>query len=149
MKNKKYTEGQNLSRELHSNLMLATTIIAMLGFVVLMLIYMGMRNPSVMSLATGAARFGGIAAWFAAALLAFNSVKKQKKYFLEYIIYLIIMGFGLTFMFNAPFSMNFMYKHNITNWARNSVIALVALSGVFFVASIAFHGVLASVRKKK
>ncbi len=128
--------------------MLITTIIAMLGFVVLMLIYMGMRNPSLINLALSAARAGGVAAWICAAAMAFNSVKNHKKYFLEYIVYLIIMGFGLTFMFNAPFSMNFMYTHKINNWARNTIIALGALSAVFFIASVACHAVLAGSRKK-
>ena len=149
MNKKNSGNRQEVSRELHSNLMLVTTTVAMLGFVILMLIYMAMKNPALLNLATGAARFGGIAAWIVAALLAFNSVKKSKKYFLEYIVYCLIMGFGLTFMFNVPFSMAFIYKHNITNWAHNTLIALFALTGVFFAISVAWHGVLASPKRGK
>lgn len=150
MKKKNAGNRQEVSCELHSNLMLVTTSVAMLGIVVLMIIYMAMKNPSLITLATGAARFGGIAAWIAAALLAFNGVKKNKKYFVEYMVYCLIMGFGLTFMFNVPFfARYFVFKYNITNWAHNSLIALTALTGVFFAVSIVCHGVLASPKRKK
>ena len=82
MKNKENKNAKNLSCELHSNLMLVTTVVAMVVFVVLMLIYMGMRNPALISLATGAASFGGLISWITAAALAYNSIKKHKKYFL-------------------------------------------------------------------
>lgn len=150
MDNKNTNTKIDVSRELHSNLMLVTTSVAMIGFVVLMLIYMAMKNPGLIALATGTARFGGIAACAVAALLAFNSVKHNKKYFIEYMIYCLIMGFGLTFMFSVPFfAMPLVLKFNITNWAHNSLIVLMALTGVFFVVSIICHGVLASPKRKK
>ena len=60
------------------------------------------------------------------------------------------MGFGLTFMFNVPFfAMPLVLKFNITNWAHNTLIVLMALTGVFFVISVACHGVLASPKRKR
>ncbi len=147
MKNKENKNAKNLSCELHSNLMLVTTVVAMVVFVILMLIYMGMRNPALISLATGAASFGGMISWITAAALAYNSIKKHKKYFLEYIIYLIITGFVFAFMFNVPFSMVFMNKHHLTNWAHDSLLALTIVNGVFFVVSVIFHAVYANPKK--
>ena len=147
--NKKKADNLNVSRELHSNLMIVSTLIAMIGFAVLMIIYMTMRNPSLVGFTTTLPAVGGFVAWVTAAYLAFKAVKENKKYFLEYIIYCIIMGFGLTFMFNVPrFISVILYNNGIIDTARITLKALVALTGVFFVVSVAVHGVLASPKRK-
>ena len=138
--------NNTMSKELHSNLMLVTTTIAMLCFGAIMLIFMGMRNAAIPEFTTVCSRVSAVAAWVAAAVMAYKAVKKGKKYFLEYIIYLIIMGFGFVFMFNMPTV--FYVKFHITNWANLSLQVLTVLTGVFFVASVVCHGVLASRAKR-
>lgn len=148
MKNKdNKNKIKNISCELHSNLMLITTVISMLIFVVLMLIYMGMRNPALVSLAVNSAKYGSVATWITAAALAYSSIKKHSKYYLEYIVYLIVAGFVLVFMFNVPFSMVFLNKHHITDWAHKSLIILTAANSIFFVVSVICHAVFANNKK--
>lgn len=144
---KKIKDTKNILCELHSNLMLATTVVAMLVFVILMIIYMGMKNPALAETAIGAAKFGSVLCWVATAILAYNSIKKHTKYLLEYIVYLIVAGFVFLFMFNAPFNGFFMVKHGLNNWAHDSLIVLTVLNGIFFVVSVVIHGVFAN-RKK-
>lgn len=149
MNKKKADNNLNISRELHSNLMIVSTLISMIGFALLMIIYMTMRNPSLLSLTTTLPSVGGLVAWISAAILAYKAVKEKKKYFLEYIIYCIIMGFGLTFMFNVPrFISVLLYNNGIVDVARITLIGLVALTGLFFVGSVVWHGVLASPKRK-
>jgi len=148
MNKKRADNKKNVSYELHSNLMIATTLLAMAGFAVLMMINMSMRTPHLAMLSLRIASVGGVIAFAVAALLAYKAVKHNKKHFLEYIIYCIILGFGLTFMFNVPpFLVNFVYKNSI-NWGSSSLAALMIVTAVFFVVSVAWHGVLASPRKK-
>ena len=152
MKNRKNTDKQakHLMCELHSNLMLVTTTFAMLGFVVLMLIYMGMKNPTQSGLATSTAQVSGILSWIAAAVMAVRSVKSHKRFLCEYVVYLIIMGFGLTFMFNIPMMLMGLvyYRLHITNWAQLVHFGLSVVTGVFFAVSIIWHGILANPKRK-
>ena len=74
--------NNTMSKELHSNLMLVTTTIAMLCFVAIMLIFMGMRNAAIPEFTTVCSRVSAVAAWVAAAVMAYKAVKKGKKYFL-------------------------------------------------------------------
>lgn len=146
MKNKKTADRRHLSCELHSNLMLVTTTVAMICFVALMLIYMGMRNSSLPEFTTACSRVSAVAAWAAAAVMAVKAVKRKVSYFTEYIIYLVVMGFGFMFMFNMPV---FLYtRFHITNWAGLSIRALTVLTGIFFAVSVVCHGILANRGKK-
>ena len=137
----------NISRELHSNLKLFTTSLTMISFVVIMLIYMGLKNPALNNTAINTSRIGGAASWIAAAFLAFHSVRGRKKYFVEYVIYLMIMGFGFTFMFNVPAIIFFNF--NVGNlWARNTLIVLCAVTAIFFFISVIWHAILAAGKGK-
>ena len=147
--NKKKTDTKHVSQELHSNLMITTTFFAMVGFALLMVISMSMRNYNLVMLTIKIATIGGIAAFAVAAYLAYRAVKNKFTYLLEYIIYCMILGFGLTFMFNVPaFLVNFVMKYSIS-WASYSLAGLMILTGVFFVGSVAWHGVLASPKRRK
>lgn len=137
-----------LSRELHSNLMIGSTFAAMIGFVVLLLINTASKNPSLYDITVSASVWSGVASWVIAAVFAYKAVKEGKKYFLEYIIYSLLMGFGLFFMHNVPFfALSFVLKFGI-QWAQWTFRVLLALTGVFFFGSIAWHGIMASHRVK-
>lgn len=143
----KNTNKNNLSKELHSNLMLVSTSVAMICFVALMLIYMGMKNTALPEFTTSCSRVCAIVVWVSAAVMAYRAVKRKKSYLLEYVVYFILMGFGFMFMFNMP---AFLYvKFHITNWATMVFRTLMVLTGLFFAGSVAIHGVLASKVKKK
>ena len=65
--NKKKTDNKHVSQELHSNLVITTTFFAMVGFALLMVISMSMRNYNLVMLTIKIATFGGIAAFAVAA----------------------------------------------------------------------------------
>ena len=119
--NKKKT-NKNVSQELHSNLMITTTFFSMVGFALLMVISMSMRNYNLAMLTIKIASFGGVVAFAVSAYLAYMAVKNKFTYLLEYIIYCMILGFGLIFMFNVPgFLVNFVMKNNITWFITTAV----------------------------
>lgn len=136
--------------EHHSNLALITTALAMISFVILMLIYMGERNPARIDLAIGTSKFAAAGLWIASAILAVQSVRKSHKYLIEYIVYMIVLGFGLFFMYDMGFlyhifgGTTFAYK-----WARNLFKVLSVISAVYFLISVIWHVVLATPRKSK
>ena len=92
MKNKKATSRQikNAYCEHHSNLALLTAAVAMVAFMVLLVIYMGeFQNMNYYSyqkleMSRGVSVGVGVASWIAAAVLSFVSVRKKKKYLVEY-----------------------------------------------------------------
>ncbi len=153
MKNRKPTNKQikNETCEHHSNLALITTVVAMISFVVLMIVYMGDHNPARIEMAFTASRVCAAGFWIAAAVLAVKSVRSRIKYLLEYIIYMIIVGFGLMFMYNMP---HFVYEllegtKIGMNWARAIFKGLSLLSVVYFLTSVIWHLVLATPRSAK
>jgi len=153
MKNRKPTNKQmkNERCEHHSNLALITTVVAMISFVVLMIVYMGDHNPSRIEMAFTASRVCSVGYWVAAAILAVKSVKTGAKHLLEYIIYMIIVGFGLMFMYNMPhFAYELLEGTRLgMNWARAIFKGLSLLSVVYFLTSVIWHLVLATPKRGK
>lgn len=153
MKTRKLTDKRikMLKCEHHSNLALMTTVIALTSFVVLMLVYMGDHSAARVGMAIGASRLCGIAFWIAAAAFAVNAVRKNKKYLIEYIIYMIILGFGLFFMYSMPSFIYPVIEGTIiaSNWARGIFRVLAVGSVVYFIISVGYHLVLATPGKNK
>ena len=151
MKTRKPTDKQirNERCEHHSNLALLTTVVAMIGLVVLMFVYMGDHNSANIGLVISASKYCAAAAWIGAAVFAWNAVSKKKKYLLEYIIYLLVLGAGLFFMYSMP---DFVYElikgtYLSRNWAR-SIFKVTAISLVVYsLVSLVWHVILATPRK--
>lgn len=156
MKNKKATSRQikNAYCEHHSNLALLTAAVAMVAFMVLLVIYMGeFQNMNYYSyqkleMSRGVSVGVGVASWVAAAVLSFVSVRKKKKYLVEYIVYAVVIGFGLFFLYQ-PGNLGFIFKLVQKTsfgfaWTRNSYKLLCILSAVYFVVSIVWHSVLST-----
>jgi len=153
MKIRKPTEKKMkvLKYEHHSNLALLTTVIALISFVVLMLVYMGDRTPQRIDMAIGASKFCAIGFWVAAAIFAVNAVRKNKRYLLEYIIYMIILGFGLFFMYSMPAFIYSLIKDTMLglNWARAIFRVLSVGAVVYSIVSVLCHVILATPKKNK
>ena len=143
MKHEKY--------ERHSNLALLTTVMAMVGFVVLMFVYIGERNPAHWMLVRNASKVCAVVFWIAAASFAVNAVKKKKKFLLEYIIYTIIIGFGLFFMYIRPRFLATIVEGTYleSNWASGVFKGISILLVIYSFISIAWHVILATPRKSK
>lgn len=153
MKIKKSTNKQlrNERCEHHSNLALFTTVMAMIGFVVLMFVYIGDHNPSNIGLAQTASKYCAAAFWVAAAFTSYNAVRKKRKYLIEYIIYMLVLGFGLFFMYSMPDFVYEMIKGTYFggNWARGVFKVLSVSLVIYSLVSIMYHIVLATPAKKK
>ena len=137
--------------ERHSNLALLTTVMAMVGFVVLMFVYIGERNPAHWSLVRNMSKICAVIFWIAAAAFAVNAVKKKKPFLAEYVIYTIIIGFGLFFMYTRPgFLRNVLEGTYLQeNWASGIFKGVSILLVIYAVVSIAWHVILATPRKSK
>lgn len=137
--------------EHHSNLALVTTVMAMIGFVSLMFVYIGEHNAAGASMIVAGSRYLAIAYWIAAAITAYRAVKKSKKYLAEYIAFLIVFGFGLFFMHAMPEFVYDIVKGTYVggNWARVVFKALSVILVVYFVVGVAWHVFLATPRKGK
>lgn len=149
MNNKKNANKNNY--EHHSNMALLTTVIALVSFVVLMIVYMGDHSPQKAEMAVAASKFCAVVYWLIAALLSYNAVRKGKKYLAEYIVYMIIMGFGLLFMYNMPMFAYELLKDTFiaTNWARVIFRVLAIGSVIYSAVSIGYHMFLATPRRTK
>jgi hypothetical protein len=143
MKHEKY--------ERHSNLALLTTVMAMVGFVVLMFVYIGERNPSHWLLVRNLSKVCAVVFWIVAAAFAVNSVKKKKKFLVEYVIYTIIIGFGLFFMYTRPSFLRPIVEGTYLqqNWASGVFKIIAVMLVIYSFVSIAWHIVLATPRKSK
>ena len=139
------------SYEHHSNMALLTTVIALASFVVLMIVYMGDHSPQRVEMAIGASKFCAVLYWLISAVLSYSVVKKGKKYLTEYIVYMIITGFGLFFMYNMPMFMYELLKDTIiaTNWARGIFRVLAIGSVIYSGVSIGYHMFRATPRRTK
>lgn len=136
--------------EHHSNLTLVTTAVAMITFVVLLIIYRGESNYLMIDMATSMATAIPVITWIAAAILAVKAVKTKKKYMAEYIIYMIVMPFGLFFMYNMPaFAIKLMNKIGVAYSSRIILKAEAIVAAVYFVVSLTWHIILATPRKSK
>ncbi len=137
--------------EHHSNLALITTVMAMAGFVMLMFVYIGEHNPANVELAMAASRYFGVALWIGAAAFAYNAVKKKKKHLIEYVIYTLILGFGLFFMYNRPNIFVNIVEGTFFegNWA-SGVFRVLSVSLVLYaLVSIIWHACLGNPTGKK
>lgn len=139
MKNKKNAVIN--SYEHHSNMALLTTVIALASFVVLMIVYMGDHSAQKAEMAIGASKICAVIYWLGASVLSYNAVKRGKKYLVEYIIYMLITGFGLFFMYNMPMFVYELLKDTViaTNWARAIFRVLAVGSVVYSGISIGYH----------
>lgn len=137
--------------EQHSNLALFTTVMAMVGFVVLMFVYMGERNPANWLLVRNASKVCGLIFWICAAFFAVNAVKKRKKYLAEYVIYTVILGFGLFFMYTRPVFLRTLVEGTYFdgNWAGGVFKLISVMLVVYSFVSIAWHVILATPRKSR
>ena len=137
--------------ERHSNLALLTTVMAMVGFVVLMFVYIGERNPAHWLLVRNASKICAVTFWIAAASFALNAVKKKKPFLAEYVIYTIIIGFGLFFMYTRPMFMRSLVEGTYLqeNWAGGIFKGMSILLVIYSVISIAWQVILATPRKSK
>ncbi len=149
MKNKKNASINNY--EHHSNMALLTTVIALVSFVVLMVVYMGDHSPQRVEMAIGASKLCAVLYWAGAAVLSFNAVKRGKGYLAEYIVYMIIIGFGLFFMYNMPMFVYELLKDTViaTNWARGIFRVLAVGSVIYSGVSIGYHMFRATPRRTK
>lgn len=149
MKNKKNSSINNY--EHHSNMALLTTVIALASFVVLMIVYMGDHSPQKAEMVVGASKLCAVIYWLISAFLAFGAVKKGKKYLAEYIVYMIITGFGLFFMYNMPMFIYELVKDTViaTNWARGIFRVLAIGSVIYSGVSIGYHMYRATPRRTK
>lgn len=137
---------KNIKYEHHSNLALITTVMAMIGFVVLLFVYVGQHNIANPELVVNGTLYCGVAAWIGAAIFAFNAVKKGKKYLTEYIVYLLVLGFGLFFMYNQPDFVAPLVKGTYFEykWAKGLFSVLSFGVVIYSVTSIAWHVILAT-----
>ena len=137
--------------EHHSNMALLTTVISLISFAVLMLVYIGDHAPQKMELAITASKVCAVLYWITAAIFAVKAVRQSRRYLAEYIVYMIFVGFGLVFMYNMPIFVYNIIKNTIiaSNWARAVFWGLTVVSVVYAVVSIAWHIILATPRRKK
>lgn len=144
MKNNRQIKNERC--EHHSNLALVTTVVAMIGFVSLMFVYIGEHNSANALAIITASCYLGIAYWVAAALTAYRAVKKAHKYLVEYVVFLLVFGFGFFFMHNMPeFVYNIIAGTALAgNWARSVFKALAILLAAYFVVSVGWHVILAT-----
>ncbi len=160
MKNKNVVkkEQKTVYCEHHSNLALLTTAVAMIAFMVLMLIYMGIVqgerfSQSKFEMALAIAPVAGVICWLLAAVLGVIIVGKKKTYLIEYFIYSLIMGFALFFLFQPGklgFLFDWLYPTGIfAAWSVNAFWGISILSAVYFVVSIVWHSILGTPKKGK
>ena len=139
-------ERKNERCEHHSNLALVTTVMAMIGFVSLMFVYIGEHNSANAAAIVTGSCYLGVAYWVAAALTAYRAVNKGHKYLLEYIVFLLVFGFGFFFMHAMPaFVYNMIAGTALAgNWARNVFKFLAVILGAYFIVSVGWHVILAT-----
>lgn len=139
------------SYEHHSNMALLTTVISLITFAVLMLVYIGDHSPQKIELAITSSKVCAVLYWIVAAILAVKAVRGGRKYLAEYVVYMIFIGFGLVFMYNMPMFVYAIIKNTIiaTNWARAVFRGLMIVAVLYAGVSIGWHIVLATPRRKK
>lgn len=144
------TQMKKANYEHHSNLSLITTTVAMISGVVLLLIYRGESNYLMIDMAMSLATVIPVISWIAAAILAVKAVRTKKKWMAEYITYMIVMPFGLFFMYNMPdFAIKLLTKMGIVYSSRLVIKLEAIVTAIYFVVSLAWHIVLATPRKAK
>ena len=151
LKKASYSSIKNERCEHHSNLALATTVVAMVCFVVLMFIYMSSHNPGGAVRPSEISVAGAVISWITAAILAYNSVRKGKKYLLEYIVLLLVFGLGLFVMYDRPGFIRALVEGTYfqSNWARGIFKIVSVCLVAYSLVSIAWHIILATPRKSK
>ena len=160
MKNKNVANKQqkNVLCEHHSNLALLTTAVAMIAFMVLMVIYMGLMQGERFSqtkfdMALAIAPVAGVICWILAAVIGVVIAVKKKSYLVEYFIYSLFMGFALFFLFEPGklgFIFDWLYPTGIFNaWSINAFWGTCIVSGVYFLLSIVWHSILGTPKKGK
>ena len=152
MKKVKEKNLRNEHCEHHSNLALLTTVMAMACFVVLLFINMATHNPLGAIRPWEIAQIACVIYWVAAALVAYNAVRKGKKYLAEYVALFVFFGLGLYLMYNRPAFMRALVEGTYFqgNWGKGIEVMWSAILVVYSVVSIAWHVILATpVRKKR